>query len=281
MVIAKTPTEHPFPLRESDQPVDFPTTPVDRYSPMPDATLLRNTFLFGLPLKSALTNQEMSDDSLNYFIKNAISELEHTLDIYISPIRFEGRYDYERHQTIWSYGYLRLDHPNVLYVEEVKLSFNNDPAQEGMVNFPLEFVYVNPHESSLQLVPAYGQSFSGFLLSAYSGVQYHALQHMGALTSFPGGIHIKSVHGFEKDKIPAVISELIALSAAIQTISALGPVFQPYNSVSIGIDGTSQSTGAAGINWFATRMKELQDQYQQKLQIAQNYYKRSFLVDFV
>jgi hypothetical protein len=273
--LSKTPKEQPFPLRHTEeiQPA------VSRFCPLPTAADIRSRKLFGVPLKSSLTNEEFSDDAIEFYIKSAISEIEHMLDIYITPVKFKEKHDYKREHFTWNYNYMKTDHSPILQVEKLELSFSNDTGVEGFVNFPLEHVHTMPQEGVVQLVPAFGTSLSGFLLSAFSGTQFHALRATGVL-DFPGGVRIEYTAGFCPDKVPALIVELIETTAALKVLSILGPILFPTTSTSIGIDGTSQSVGTFGPKHFNDRIDQLEKQQEKQIDAVKGYYQKRFLVDF-
>ena len=275
MPISKTPKIEPFPVWSTDEG----SPKVERFLPIPTGEKLKKSMLFGIPLKSALTNEEFETSVIDDFITEAISEVEHLLDLYITPVEFVEKHDYLRHNFTWNYNYLKLNHPNILFVQKIELSFTNDMDISGFVNFPLEHVHVMPQEGVIQLVPAFGTSLSGFLLSAFSGTQFHALRAIG-LTNFPGGVRVKYTAGFERDKVPAVIIGLIETIAAIRTLSTIGPLIFPQNSSSQSIDGTSQSVSTLGPNYLANRLAELEKQRAQQLEAAKGYYQRGFLLDW-
>lgn len=275
MPISKTPPVEGFPVWSTDQG----SNPVTRYLPIPDASNVKSTKLFGIPLVSAFTQETMADDTIEEFIASAISEIEHTLDLYITPVQFVERHDYQRHEFTWNYNFMKLNHPNILSVEKLELSFSN-AAEVGFVQFPMEHLHVMPQEGTVQLVPAFGTSLSGFLLSAFSGTQFHALRAVG-MNEFPGGIRVTYTAGFAEDKVPAAIVELIRVKSALKTLSALGPVLFTNNSVSVGIDGVSQSTSNAGPQFLATRIGDLEKEEQKLLDAVKGYYNRSFLHDYI
>jgi hypothetical protein len=267
----------PFPHSELNQESPHP----ERYLPLPTAETLKNTSLFGIPLRSALTNQEMSDATLEDYITKSISQLEHELNIFITPVQFEERHDYIRKLFQNSYAFLKLNNSPVLDVQQVRLSFSNqqDP-QPAFIEFPLEHVYVDPQEGGIRLVPAYGTSVSGFLLSAFAGAQMHALIAAG-LDIFPGAVRVRYRAGFDKDKVPAVIVGIIEKQAALFALTTIAPLIFPYNSVSIGIDGVSQGVGTMGPNFLQARIQELRQQIQEEKEAAKTYYLRRTLVDFI
>lgn len=275
MAIDRTPDITVNPVWSSDEL----TPKVERYNSIPTPTILKDGVLFGIPLTSTLTNSEVSDDQLQRFINEAVSEVEHLLDLYITPVSFTEKHDYLRHNFTWNYNYLKLNHPNVYSIQAVQLSFSNDLNNSPFVDFPLEHVHLMPSEGVIQLVPAFGTSLSGFLLSAFSGTQFHALRAIG-MTNFPGGIRVTYESGFPPGQCPAVLTALIETIAGIKTLSMLGPVLFPQNSTSIGIDGTSQSVSTLGPAFFQNRLKDLTEQKASQIEAAKTYYQRTFLVDW-
>lgn len=271
-----------------------------RFLPMVTPEKMRKQALFGIPLKSSFTNEEVSDEQIQVYIDEAISEVEHILDLYIEPQTFSDRYDFRRHGFTWNYNYIKLRHPNVLCVEKVQLSFTNEDQVEEpekdidctgqefagrsgatpLIDFPIEHVHVLPQEGVVQLVPAFGTSLSGFLISAFSGTQFHALRAIG-INDFPGGLRIKYTCGFEKGKIPALIVGLIETIAAYRLLSILGPILFPHNSVGISIDGVSQSTSTPGPAFLAQRLNELEKIKNDLMDAAKGYYQRKFLIDYI
>lgn len=275
MAQTQTPTISQFPVWATDTE----ETP-QRYEALPTPATMKDGVLFGIPLTSALTGQTLSDDALQRFINEAISEVEHTLDIYITPVTFKEKHDYNRELFQWSFAYVKLNHPNVINVKRVALSFNNNFENQVAVDFPLEFVHIMPQEGVLQLVPATNTTMGGYVLSAFSGVQYGAIWLTNIL-NYPGSLRIEYTAGFECGKVPALIVGLINTIAAIRVLSTLGPILFPYNSVSLGLDGVSQGTSTMGPAFLRQRIDELNKIRDDQLSAAMGYYQRKFLIDFV
>lgn len=274
MSITNSPLNPPFPFMEKEQ--DQPSA--TRYLPLPTPQTLKDTSLFGIPLKSALTGQTMSDATLNSYIIKAISHLEHDLNIFITPVQFEERHDYDREIWTQQYAWIKLNNAPILNCQSVQLNFGNGTPMPPLVEFPLEFVYVNGQEGAIRLVPVLGTATSGFVLSSFAGAQWMALVAMGVF-NFPGAVLVKYRAGFEPDKVPAMISGLIEKMAALMALSALGHLIFPYSSVGIGLDGTSQSVGTPGVQFLTGRIADLKEQVQQELDAARNYYQKKFLID--
>ena len=211
MPISKTQTKAPFPSYE----VEMADTP-NRFMDLPTPASMRKTVLFGIPLRSFLTGEEVTDEAIQHYIDESISELEHTLDLYITPITFSERHDYSAHLQWWSFGYMKVHHAPILDVTKFQLTFNNgtgDPGSFPLINIPLEYIHCQNQEGTLQLVPANGVTISGFIASMYSGLAFHALG-AGGINNWPGAILVEYRAGFEEGKVPALIVGLIENMAA-------------------------------------------------------------------
>lgn len=273
---SKTPFNPPFPVFETD----MECTP-NRFQIIPTPDTLRAGALFGIPLHSALTGQDVSDATLQRYIDESISEIEHTLDLYITPIEFTERTDYNSHLMFWSFGYVKLAHGPILDVLSYRLTFNNGFSDvTPLIDVPLEFIFVQPQEQTVQLVPATGTTIAGFVTTLYSGVGFSAL-NAGGITNWPGALEIRYRCGFPNGKLPAVLSGLIENMAAYKILSFMGPILFPYNGVSISIDGTSQSSSTLGPTFLQNRLKDLQGLITTQMEAAKGYYQKRFLVDYI
>lgn len=276
--IVRTPTVQPFPAWSTHQEVE---KGFSRYMPLPTPETMRRRSLFGIPLRSYLTHEEVSDQTLQDYINEAVSEIEHTLDLYITPVTFEERHDYSREMQFWSFGVIKTYHSPILNVEKYQLTFNNGigiPGSLPLVDIPLEFIHVQPQDGTVQLVPAQGVTISGFIVSIYSGLGYHAFNSQ-AISYWPGAVFLKYRAGFEKHRVPALLVSLIENLAAYRFLSSLGFLLFPYNSTSVGIDGTSQSVSTPGPAFLQQRLSELEKIYTREMEAAKGYYQKRFLID--
>ena len=274
MTISKTNQVQPFPSWSIDQ------NGVDRYLPIPTAAKMKKQSLFGIPLMSRLTGETVEDSTLETYISESISEIEHELDLYITPTQFAERHDYNREMQFWSFGYLQLHHSPILNVNKFQLTFNNGQVGNPLVDMPLEFIHVQPQDGTVQLVLANGVSITGFVASVYSGLGYHAFNSQ-TISNWPGAILVEYTAGFPTGQVPALLAGLIENLAAYRFLSTLGPVLFPYSSVGISIDGTSQSVGTAGPAFLQQRLSELEKIVQRQKEAARGYYQKRFLLSYL
>jgi hypothetical protein len=274
--MAKPPIQ-PFPFQQADFQ---PETQPERYMSLPTVEVLKRTSLFGLPLKSAFTGQEIPDETLEDFIKQAISSLEHELNIFITPVAFEDRYDFDKKLFFHSYAWQKLNNGPILTVDEVSLDFTSFVKENSKIVFPNDFVVIQAQDSAIQLVPTIGGTLSGFLISVFSGNHYAAVFASG-LTRFPGAYRVKYTAGFLPDKVPALISALIEKKAAYLALGAIGHLLFPFQSNSVSLDGVSQSVSNAGPQYLVNRIQNLQEQIERDMEAARGYYQRKIILDFI
>ena len=237
---------------------------INRYSDIPDVAKMRSVYLFGIPLRSTLTNESVTDEGIQTYIDAAISEIEMTLDITITPTTYRDRYDWVQELWTHSFGWQKLNHRPVIQVNDLALVFSND--EQKSVSFPMEWVYVNHQDSAIQVVPAVGTSIQGFLLSTMAGSHIWSLYANGNGT-FPGAVAVEYVAGFQKGQLPAIVANLIGNIAALKLLMAIGFLIFPYSSYSLGLDAASQNVSTPGIAFLNQRIADLQNSTSWKLML--------------
>jgi len=262
-----TPVVKPFPPRAVDQEPGF-----TRLEPIIDADKLKRQFLFGLRLKSTMTNEEMTSEDLKDYITRAISRVEHEARISISPVKFEDFLDY----NLWDYqkwNFLQLNHWPILQVESVRAQY---PHTSQFIEFPTEWVSVQNETGMFQMVPKSG-SFSQFLITRDASLLPLIL---GGRSRWPQLWHVTYVAGFELDKIPALLNELIGTYAALSVLEQLDSILF-FGSYGIGIDGVSQSVGLPGPGWLQARMVALNEKAAKLLDSIKRYYNHSIMISSI
>jgi hypothetical protein len=266
---------NPFPLFGSEEETPHP----ERYLSLPTATSVKNGELFGIPLISALTGQTLPDSTIENFIIKAISWLEHELGLFITPVSHNEKHDWDSVFWTQQFAHFKVFSTPLLDVQALTIKFGNVAEAVPFLNIPMEFIETTPFDGSVRVVPAAGMNMGSFLMSIFSGGFYSAVL-LGWGTYFPGAVNIQYRSGFEQDKVPAIFVDLIEKKAASLLLSTLSPILFPHQSVSIGIDGVSQSVGNSGVNFLSKRIQDLQDQIQSQLASAKSYYHKDFVISY-
>jgi hypothetical protein len=234
---------------------------------------LKNEFLFGIPLKSPLTGETMSDDTLKSIIRKAAGEVELRCKVDIFKTQRVMRLEFDRTKWAQGFGQLDLGYPNIYSVEEISIrtvesqsTENPNPAPEEedgklIYRMPLAWIDLDSmgHKGVIHTVPLQ-TSYTGVgQVGSYNGAAAAILTVFQQLRFMPAFWYAKFTTGFDDNSVPGPINNLIGYRAALMILSMLGPT-QKYSSKSIGIDGASQSLGGPGNQQFALRAQDLEKQ---------------------
>jgi len=226
-----------------------------RVGPLLDVERLRQEYLFGIPLHSALTNEVISPETMKRFIEKAVSEFETSVRIPVRPVRVIEKFNYERADDL-QFGTRQLKRWPLLRVERLCALFpGNIEGQES--NYPTNWIEPDGDTGLIRMMPRSDGESVHALTNFVSPLGYMGLPFAGNIKHWPGLWRLQYIAGFEFDRIPHSVNHLIGIMAAIQFISIMGPAIFPYNSQSIGIDGLSQGLGSGGPQWLAGRLADL------------------------
>lgn len=199
---------------------------------------LKRDYLFGIDIRDKAGNP-LSDATYQTYIDNAVSMLEHDLDIHITPTCIVEDKDYRLNDYAdWGYMYLN----NYPVIELVKLEMvyfrdaNGNP--ETVQTIPNNWIRMQDHDGIVRLIP--NARFPASLQVDGSGNFFPEVLRSNMV---PNLWRITYNAGFEDGKIPNIVNQAIGLLAAIQAMILGGiQVFGPgIASKSISLDGLSQS----------------------------------------
>lgn len=232
----------------------------DRYGPIIGVQRFKDEYLFGIPLKAALTGQVISDETIKSFIRKGISDFESSVRVPLNPVLITDRFDFERADDM-SFGTRRLTRWPVLKIENLKALWPgrsealSEFNETGEVDYPTSWVSLQGDTGLIRIVPNSGSivnADTNFLASsAYRSIV------LGGLKSWPNMWRITYWAGIDRDKIPDIVNDLVGIMAALKFLSQMGPAIFPLQSHSVGLDGMSQSVGTMGPGWLQLRMQDL------------------------
>jgi hypothetical protein len=279
-----------FPVFDNDQGSGF--TRVEPYLTPDD---LKDDQLFGIPLYSPITKQELSDASIKKAIQRAYAKVELECNIDIFPVQHIKKIDFDRTKYIQGYNQLNLGQKNIRSIEEVSIrtvdsasdpyrpANPSDPNRYGTIlyNFPLEWVDMSHASKGLLHFVPLQTAFSGTGIAgaAYSASSAAIYQVFSKLQFIPGFWCIMYTTGFENNAVPAPVNELAAVTASIELLSRLAPGTNRNSSTSIGLDGASQAISNAGVQIYATRIADLEVRRQELLDLVKAKFTASIWMD--
>lgn len=259
-----TPFTKPSPPRAIDAEPGF-----TRLEPLITPREIRKQFLFGMKLKSVMTGEEMEDPDIQAQITRAISRVEHGAKIHVSPVKFKEPHDY----STWDYqkwNFIQLNHWPIHQIESFRAKY---PFSEEFIEFPTDWIACYNDFGYVQLVPKSG-SFSQFLITRDASLLPLIL---GGRMRWPQLFEVTYVAGFEVDKVPAIINELVGTYASMEILRMLDSIVF-LGSHSINIDGVSQGVTLPNPGWLRQRVADLDVKAKELLDTIRRYYNQQILV---
>jgi hypothetical protein len=231
---------------------------------------IKQNYLFGLDL----TNDK--DDPLpnalyEFFIKSAVSWLEHRLDLPLRPKRIEAeahdfiKEDYDKYIALF------LDQYPVIDVEDVRLVL---PGEQVVQVFEREWFQLEKEMGQLHLVPGTGTAGSILLGATGAWIPYI----YGANKFIPRAFRITYTAGFESGKVPAVLKDMVGKVASYGPLNILGDLIAGAGiaNLSLSIDGLSQTIGttsSATNSGYGARLVQYTRELKDAIPTMQWYYK--------
>jgi hypothetical protein len=234
-------------------------------------TLFKKRFFFGIPLKSPITKESLSDEDLQDFINRGANQLEMDARISVFPVLHRARLPFDPNLY---YQYIYVEFPykpiqKVLRLAIVSASYkdtdpNNVNAQypTGAQIFPIPNDWIemgNARKGRLNVIPI-NPAFTAISTSEAVRANGDAvLAFIGQLGWVPAYWTVEAMCGFcsEDGRIPQIVNEAIGLAAAIKLIDNLYPLFR-VTSQSLSLDGMGQSNS----DQLQQLLKQKRDDYE-------------------
>lgn len=241
-----------------------------RYAPLPTIKSLKEDYLHGVDLTDG-NGKPMKRTTLERYITNAISLIEHELEATVVPTQYAETHDY-RADEYEAWGFIQLKRKPVISVDSVQFRIEKDAA---FMDVPDSWIRLENHPGQLQISPT-----SGGLSSINIGQGTFLPRLLISTPDWPAFFRITYTAGFEHGKMPAAISNLAGLLASIQALLVAGDLIlgAGINSESLSIDGLAQSVGstASGENSaYGARIKKYGEQITHLMKVLRRYYGKS------
>lgn len=251
--------------------------------PLVTVKQLKATYLFGIHIKDRVTNEEFSEEAYQQYIDNAVSMLEHYLDISISPVKkFEEFKDY--HLNDYSeWGYFQLNNYPVKCVRQIDLVYFRDEDGEpiSVQTIPNNWLRLQAHDGIVRMIP--NARFPANLQISQSGAFFPEILRSSMV---PHAWRITYDYGFDPGCVPVLLNQAVGTIAAIQALIVGGHLILGAGiaGTSISLDGLSQSiqtTQSAENSGYSSVIKDYSDKLFGKtkddpnaiMTILKNYYK--------
>jgi len=229
-----------------------------RVEPLITVEKLKQTYLFGIvPILDDQGN-ELSDDVFQTYINNAVSALEHDLDIYITPKSGIVEYKDYYMNDYFEWGYIQLNNIPVISIEKLEMSYMKDDLgnDEVVQEIPYAWIRLKAHDGIIRLIP--NNKFPANLQVDSRGNFFPELLRSNFV---PNLWKVTYTAGFKDGMIPIALNQAIGLIASIQALILGGNLIAGAGiaSQSISIDGLSSSintTQSAENSGYSATLKE-------------------------
>lgn len=232
-----------------------------KVEPLVTVEKLKEVYLTGLNISDPNTNEPLPRKTYQAYIDNAVSMLEHYLDISISKVTdFVENKDY-RLNDYADWGYFYLNNYPVIAIQKMELTYfrDEDGEPEVVQQIPNNWIRLQPHDGIVRLIP--NAKFPANLQISQTGNYFPEILRSQFV---PHLWRITYDYGFEDGKIPVLINTAIAQLAAIQALVVGGNLVLGAGIAgsSISLDGLSQSiqtTQSAENSAYSATIKDYSD----------------------
>jgi hypothetical protein len=240
-------------------------TPWGRLEPLLTPDQLKSRYLKGIPMvlkiKDPATGKPytITDDELKDYIELAVDEAENETGLVLMPTQFTEKLPFQK-QDYESFGYFQLPRRPIASIEALNVTLADG---SDVFVFPTEWLETsNLIHGQLNILPLAFQGMQGGTgvvggVSAGSGtaVFFNSLWNRPWVAALFG---VTYTAGFKNGLMPKYVNNLIGLIVAMRVLSMIAAAYATYQSVSLGMDGMSQSVSTPGPQRFKIRIEELE-----------------------
>jgi hypothetical protein len=266
---SKAPPGQVSPLNASD------TSSFQRLEPLITPEQLKQRWLFGIPMVSAIKNPitgeraKLTDDTIKDMIVGAVSDAEVETSTTIFPTQINEKYEFDRNEYL-SFGYFRTRQRPVYSLDEIMVTPANNV---DVFTVPLDWAETaNLVQGQINIIPIgialNGTAFGGGVVSGTGAGAAAFLAILGNQSWIPAFWRIRYTVGYPDAMVPRYINDLVGCIAAIKILSELGATHAQVTSSSLGIDGLSQSVGTPGPNIYEPRIAKLEEQHKKYVKVV-------------
>jgi hypothetical protein len=253
-----------------------------RTTSMPQPIDVYNYALLGLPKVLPMTGEVIPLEFAETALMSAIAEIEMSTGMNISAADQWHSEDFIQGKITDNFSGIKLPKWPATKIVKVSLKYPNTNTNTAYAEYVFPSAWVFLRKNNVNLTPTYGvvsiNNQSGMFVPG-SGIYsffYGILQPYS-----PGIIEVIYTAGFEHDKIPANLADLIRTWAAQRLLSDLLPIMFPQSSVSVSIDSVSQSVGLNINQMLAQRITDMDKKKKELLSSIKSQYKSVISISYI
>jgi hypothetical protein len=224
-------------------------------------------YLFGVDFRND-DGRRLPDSVFQFYILSALAYVEHQLDMKLLPTTFIEKQDYYSGDYN-QFSYIQLDNYPIIDVTRFSVKY---PTGQTVVDYPPEWIRVDPEHGQLRIVPSAG-TLSQMMIGA--GGSYLPVIY-GGMGNLPHLFEIEYTAGFTQ--LPANVLDVVGMIAAMGPLNIFGDLIAGAGiaNVSLSIDGLSQSIGttsSATNAGYGSRIIQYTKQVKDQIPLLRKFYK--------
>lgn len=288
---------HLYPVFSSDLAFEGATK---RFKSFPTPEDVYRSALRGLPKFFPLTNDPITIEDAADYLEVAITEIEMSLNIDLTPVDREQSFDYIDGMFESNFTGLKLQQWPATAVTSMIMKFphtqvvnpgvtpNPDPITGGTKaaayqTYTIPAGWVALRRNRINVVAAFGAVSvqAGDPAITTAGGLFSYITGFGRGSYQPATIEVKYTSGFDNDKLPSSVWGLIVTLASLRFLEDIAAPLFPVAGVTVGIDGVSQSASMPGPALLVQKIESLRERYQQQVAALTKGFGRTFKMSFI
>lgn len=254
-----------------------------RFTSFPQPRDVLSSALMGMPKVFPLTNELITPDHIQPYLDSATTELEMSMGIDISPVERDQAFDYIDGMFEGNFTGLKLQGWPATKVIEVQLRFPHAVGSNTYQEYSIPAPWIALRRNRINVLASFGavslQTNNANSATAASVFSYITGFTRGAYQ--PAMISVRYVSGFDNDRLPTVLADLIKTWAGWRFLSDNFSALAPTSGVSVSIDGISQSSNINLGQMLIERIKLLDQKRQQQMNAITKAFGRTIKVGFI
>lgn len=232
-----------------------------RFVASPTPTDLINFALKGLPKVYPLTGERIAVEDVEYYLTSAFVETETSMNMDITPTEHYQSCDYVPDMFGANWSGVKLSRFPATQILSVKLKFPHTQTVDPIIEYVIPASWLILRNGRMNISASFGNVVvsQGGDSQGYSGIGMFSFMAGFARGQYqPAVLQIQYISGWQLDKMPAIVADLVLTVAAIRMLNDLGPVLFPFRSTSVSIDAVSQSAQLPGPQLLLGRIQALE-----------------------
>jgi hypothetical protein len=271
---------HTYPVYSEEMAIEGA---VKRYTSFPTPVEVFEYAMLGMPKYFPMTKQAITSDLMIPFLNSAITDIEMELGCNLSEVVHYHSDDFIDGMFSNNYMGMRLQRWPATQIVKMSLKYPHTNTQNVYQQYTIPPTWIYLRRNKVNVIAAMGSvtvSTDNTALVAAGGI-FQYITGFGRGSYQPGMIEIVYKAGFEHDKLPSSVADLIKTWAAARFLGdVIAPLF-PSGSVDVRVDGVSQGVSYAIPQMLLKRLEHLEKKKAELKASFKGQFARSVKMTFI